>query len=108
MSTAHIQLIRGAEVKHTSGPWIPIDQGEANTTALLEANGKWLAKIQWNGEKHGEEQKANMLLIAAAPDLLKNLEALCGLAKMRGGHLDEYRSAVNQALAAIDSAGGQI
>lgn len=94
--------------ERTQGPWSAIDQGEANTMALLDGNGKWLAKIQWNGELHHEEQKANMRKIAAVNDLLVNLEALCGLAKMRGGHLDEYRAAVNQARAAIEMAGGTI
>jgi hypothetical protein len=69
--------------------------------ALMDGDDKWLAKVQWNGEKHTEEQRANMRLIAAAPDILKNLEGLCGLAKMRGGHLDEYGAAVRQAEAAI-------
>lgn len=45
-------------------------------------------------------------LIGAAPELLAALEGLCGLAERRPGHLQEYKSAVSDARAAIAKAKG--
>ena len=45
-------------------------------------------------------------LIAAAPGMLAALEGLCGLAELRPGHLQEYKSAVSDARAAIAKATG--
>jgi hypothetical protein len=83
--------------KHTSGSWSVIDQGEANTMALMQTPVHWLAKVQWNGEITAEGQKANMRLIAAAPDLLAALETLLleHTQGNRSGAVDMARAAIS-------------
>ena len=61
------------ELKHTPGPWVPHEQGEANQWVLLTPTGKWVLAFMQNGEIWNEQQKANVKLIAAAPEMLQAL-----------------------------------
>ncbi len=72
---------------HTPGPWEFHEQGDANFYAITHFKERrksvdwllslhWLLSLQHNGEQLDFEQKANMLLIAAAPDLLEALDKL--------------------------------
>ena len=66
---------------HTPGPWEFHEQGDANFYAITHFKDRrksvdWLLSLQHNGEQLDFEQKANMLLIAAAPDLLDALQLL--------------------------------
>ena len=66
---------------HTPGPWEFHEQGYANFYAITHfkewcKSVDWLLSLQHNGEQLDFEQKANMLLIAAAPDLLEALDKL--------------------------------
>ena len=66
---------------HTPGPWEFHEQGDANFYAITHFKDRrksvdWLLSLQHNGEQLDFEQKANMLLIAAAPDLLEALDKL--------------------------------
>ena len=60
---------------HTPGPWYFHEQGSACFYAITHFKEKrnsvdWLLSLQHNGEQLLEEERANMRLIAAAPDLL--------------------------------------
>lgn len=65
-----------SEIKHTPGPWIWADgyrglYGAGKNNEVLDYatyEGMWLG--------HVNEQKANALLIAAAPELLEAVEAM--------------------------------
>ena len=77
--------------KYTPGPWHYHEQGEANSYAITHFKERrksvdWMIALLHNGEAMTEEQRANMQLIAAAPELLDALENLldwvenqCGL-----------------------------
>lgn len=76
-------------VKHTPGPWeytAKLTASENHKGFFIRAekparNGKWaLAEVQ-PGDEDGKLGKANAALIAAAPDLLAELEDLVGLAE---------------------------
>lgn len=62
--------------KHTPGPWIVSNHGDANHHVINPAPGRgnWLFVLQHNGEKWVVEQDANARLIAAAPDLLELID----------------------------------
>lgn len=67
--------------KYTPGPWKFHEQGDANFYAIIHFKDRrkyvdWLLALRHNGEQLDFEQKANMLLIAAAPDLLEALDKL--------------------------------
>jgi len=64
---------------HTPGPWFYREQGEANSYAITHYKERrkavdWLLALQHNGEQLDEEQRANMQLICAAPELLVALQ----------------------------------
>jgi len=65
-------------MKHTPGPWSVSD-----TSILAGAYGEYcIAVIEDDGghEAPGEEQEANAQLIAAAPELLAEMEHTCNFA----------------------------
>lgn len=64
---------------HTPGPWVPVEQGDANEFCIISKAGQWVIGFHQNGEMLPREQLANAHLIAAAPELL---EALCKLANL--------------------------
>lgn len=53
------------------------------------------------------ETLEDAVLMSTAPELLEKLKALVGLAKYRGGHLDEYKAAITDADAIIAKAEGK-
>ena len=64
---------------HTPGPWYFHEQGSACFYAITHFKEKlnsvdWLLSLQHNGEQLLEEERANMCLIAAAPELLHELQ----------------------------------
>lgn len=72
--------------KHTPGPWFwsePEDMGYCDLKADAFVDEKYRAVIRyemyegsWPGSQDDAQDKANMILIAAAPDLLEALEAM--------------------------------
>lgn len=60
--------------KHTPSPWKEVSDGDANFYGFI-ADGKWLLRVQQNGELSASEQSENARLISAAPDLLEALIA---------------------------------
>lgn len=74
------------ETKHTPGPWTLMrtpfsdsDNGinlKGNNGNTMIANFPCLGKVEWVAYTPGEEDAANLLLMAAAPELLKALEDL--------------------------------
>ena len=67
---------------HTPGPWLLVEQGDANEYAVLTPDKKeWVIAFRLNpGRPIYAQEKANAKLIAAAPEMLeseiKNLEFL--------------------------------
>jgi len=61
--------------EHTPGPWEIQEQGEASVYVIM-ANGNWLLSFRHNGEQLDEKQKANIKLMAAAPELLEACKAI--------------------------------
>ncbi len=59
--------------QHTPGHWEVTEDGEANFFGISTKN-NWLMRIQQNGELNVETQKANIQLLASAPELLKEKE----------------------------------
>ena len=64
---------------HAPGPWYFHEQGSACFYAITHFKEKhnsvdWLLSLQHNGEQLLEEERANMRLIAAAPELLHELQ----------------------------------
>lgn len=57
--------------QHTPGPWGALADGEANFCMLTQPNGRWLARVQFNGELSMITQAADQRLMRAAPDLLE-------------------------------------
>lgn len=55
--------------KHTPGPWVFLEQGDANAYAILTHNNRWVIAFSQNGELWTDEQHANTRLIAAAPEM---------------------------------------
>lgn len=93
--------------KHTLGPLVIKDQGEANTQALLK-NGEWLAIIQQNGSLMSETQNANMRLWANAAELLDAcIEAQRVLADYDDGFGDENTVYVMLCAAIAKATGGK-
>lgn len=99
--------------KHTPGPWFADSRGYIYGESIggcRNENGiHMIAEIRGYGHLQyrsdcNEIMAANGNLIAAAPELLKALEGLCGLAEIRPGHLHEYKVAVEDARAAIAKA----
>jgi hypothetical protein len=58
---------------YTQGPWTYVENGEANCYQVRDNTGRWALALRHNGEDVTEQQRANMRLIAAAPDLLDAL-----------------------------------
>lgn len=99
--------------KHTPGPWTwdgyslrpanpDPDQHAVHT--IIDAEHIGWGFVCSDLRITTAESNANLALIAAAPELLTALEALCGLAEFRGGHLNEYGAAVAAARAVIAKA----
>ena len=103
--------------KYTPGPWKFHEQGDANFYAIIPFKDRrkyvdWLLSLQHNGEQLDFEQKANMLLIAAAPDLLEALYKLLAVTvdeDLKYGITlsEDAEKARNLALAAIAKAVGE-
>ena len=97
---------------HTPGPWKAVDGGRFDPEVIITTEGRidshhgeiCSMEIEFNGP-HGVEQRANVHLIAAAPDLLEALLTLLG------EHEDsDYMTAAEQrakARAAIRKAKGE-
>lgn len=85
---------------HTPGPWTHnATAGDHDFAVYPEATGRDVALVR-------DFNEANARLIAAAPELLRCLTGLTGLAAMRPGHLQDYKAAVIEARAAIAKATG--
>ena len=52
--------------KHTPGPWVWHEQGEANEYCLLASGQKWVIAFRQNGELMPERQRANAAFIVRA------------------------------------------
>ena len=61
---------------HTPGPWVWAESTYEPNKFSIGTDSGWLASVQHNGEQLVERQRANVSLIAAAPDLLSALELL--------------------------------
>lgn len=59
----------------TQGPWAYVENGDANTYQVRDSKGRWLLALRHNGEEVTEQQRENMRLVAAAPELLEALFA---------------------------------
>lgn len=64
------------ELNPTEGPWDYREDGDANFYHITDQAGKWLLCLQHNGEQLTDQQRANMRLIAAAPEMLAALKYL--------------------------------
>ena len=64
------------KTKHTPGPWLLVEQGDANEYAVLTPDKKeWVIAFRLNpGRPIYAQEKANAKLIAAAPELLEALQ----------------------------------
>jgi len=60
---------------HTQGPWVIYDERAAHGSRLIYSSSEYGVGEVWDINNNGEN-KANAHLIAAAPELLKALEAL--------------------------------
>lgn len=87
---------------HTPGPWAYVENGDANCYQVRDGSGRWLLALLHNGEELTEQQRANLLLIAAAPELLEALELVLDRLVDR----NETDEAHTVALAAIAKATG--
>lgn len=61
---------------HTPGPWLLVEQGDANEFCILSNNtkdAKWVAGFHLNGEQSIDTQRANAKIMTAAPELLESL-----------------------------------
>ncbi len=102
---------KAQKVKHTPGPWVAREQGEADQWAILTADRKgWVIGLIHNGEQHIEVQRANLRVMTAAPELLSALERMTGeflqqiQFSVEGGSLEKFNAALEQARAAIAKA----
>ena len=72
--------------KHTPGPWKAVDGGQFGHEVIITTEDRidshhgeiCSMEVEFNGP-HGVEQRANVHLIAAAPDLLDALESVSEL-----------------------------
>lgn len=62
-------------MKHTPEPW----KSEHYGMAITAGSNQTLARVYWGEGRSEEENLANARLIAAAPDLYKELKHLVGL-----------------------------
>jgi hypothetical protein len=82
--------------KHTPGPWaqshraIPNDPNGMWSTQIYDTNGKTIADVAWYAVQEGNvistSREANARLIAAAPDLLREVQnyySLTGAERLR-------------------------
>lgn len=89
------------EVKHTPGPWIWHEQGDANAYALLSNTKRWVIVFRQNGEILTGQQRANARLIAAAPELLEACQMIAQWMKSEGiapNRLGEIEKVISKAL----------
>lgn len=92
------------EIKHTPGPWMFHEQGDANQYCLLTNDKRWVIAFSQNGELHTPEQIANAKLIAAAPELLEALILAIDALDPEKEHLDYDDSAFLEIKKAIKKA----
>ena len=64
------------DTKHTPGPWKWHEQGDANEFCVLANDDRWVISFRQNGEFLLGEERANARLIAAAPKLLDDHQAI--------------------------------
>lgn len=83
-----------ADTKHTSGPWLVADRTHVYTAGL-----QLVAVVQ-----HSRGSEADARLIAAAPDLLAALQAMCDEQNEMQGHVS--CATYDKAYAAIAKATG--
>lgn len=98
--------------QHTPGPWGALSLGLDAPAGSNETYEVWAGDItpdQMIAVLAGENQEANALLIAAAPDLLTACEAMhARLFREQGGDPNSpWRAAVDMLRAAIAKATGQ-
>lgn len=63
--------------KHTPGPWVVKESGEANVCTIMRTDERnWLAIVRQNGELSVATEAANAELMASAPDLLAERDRL--------------------------------
>lgn len=62
------------QVTHTAGLLKHLEQGEANSHALMTDDGRWLISLLHNGEQTAPRQAANMRRLAAAWNACNGLE----------------------------------
>lgn len=76
------------KTKHTPGPWLLVEQGDANEYAVLTPDKKeWVIAFRLNpGRPIYEQEKANAKLIAAAPELLEALKVCYASLCTYGNH----------------------
>lgn len=94
------------EMKHTPGPWA-VGRALSNTNAVpIRKDGEniaWVCGLDSALELSPEETAANAALIAAAPELLRELKILLNLCEryagpcICGGELTEARAAIAKA-----------
>jgi len=105
-----------SDVKHTDGPWrCNVDKRGYALGVIAPQHAKRpggivsVVRDRGIGLPSSEEGKANMRLIAAAPDLLAALKSMISISdRMRndGAHQDEVASSEKRARAAISRAEG--
>ena len=92
-------------MSYTKGPWTVIEQGDADEYCFIDVDKKWLLAFRHNGDHNLFDQRANIKLIASAPDLLEALESLTGIMKFMGEYLtDSGKQEVLKALNVIKKA----
>lgn len=94
---------------YTPGPWhteVAPSSDLHFIRGIYSDDAGQIAKVRVGPVLEQDEALANARLLAAAPELLAALEGLCGLAELRPGHLQDYKSAVSDARAVIVKAKG--
>jgi hypothetical protein len=92
--------------KHTPGPWICKEQGDADEFVLLTNDSHWIFSFRQNGKIWTEEQMANIKLITASPEMLEALvEAVSTIKHLRDNDKEFVSTAsVNMSLSKIERA----
>lgn len=92
--------------KHTPGPW-RLRPSSGGRPAIIYGNDGWpVADVAtYHGRVSQEQQDANACLIAAAPDLLENLQRMVRLLEVEDARLANFGE-VEAARAAIAKATG--
>jgi len=83
MQTSNINPVNDA-YPFTPGPWLSHENGEPNSFTVLTSDKKWRFHLLQNGEVSVAQQRHNIALIAATPDLLEAAQLALDALSIRG------------------------